>query len=152
MEISQKIQMLTNKSYFTVEELCKSDTAKKLGIDNTPPADIVEHLKELIVFLNPIREKWGSAIKVTSGYRCQMLNEAVSGSVNSAHLFGFAVDIYPKKGTIEDLYKFILNYLRENNLKWDQLIFEKSKTSKWIHFGLKSKYGKQRQQYFNLDV
>ena len=144
--------MSTNRSYFTIEELCKSDTARKLHIDNTPDAETTEHLKELIVFLNPIREKWGSAIKVTSGFRCPLLNDAVGGSVNSAHQFGFAIDLIPKNGTVDELYGFILTYLRENNLKWDQLIFEKSKTSRWVHFGLKSKYGKQRMQYFNLDV
>lgn len=144
--------MLTNRSYFTVEELCKSDTAKKLHIDNTPSPEIVEHLKEMIVFLNPIREAWGSAIKVTSGFRCPLLNDAVGGAINSAHQFGFAVDLVPKKGDLDSFYTFFLAYLREHNLKWDQLIFEKSKSSRWLHFGLKSKYGKQRMQYFNLDV
>lgn len=44
------------KSYFTIEELCYSDTAKQQGIDNTPPDNIKEHLKKLIEFLNPLRE------------------------------------------------------------------------------------------------
>lgn len=43
-------------TYFTLEELTASDTAKKKKIDNTPSKEIVEHLNELIEFLNPLRE------------------------------------------------------------------------------------------------
>lgn len=43
-------------SYFTIDELCQSDTADRLGIDNSPSEEIKEHLQELIDFLNPIRE------------------------------------------------------------------------------------------------
>ena len=43
-------------SYFTVEELCQSETADRLGIDNSPSDEIKEHLEEIIQFLNPLRE------------------------------------------------------------------------------------------------
>ena len=41
--------------YFTIKELCASDTAKKYKIDNTPTKEIEIHLNELINFLNPLR-------------------------------------------------------------------------------------------------
>lgn len=44
------------KSYFTIEELCKSDVAEQQEIDNIPPENIQENLKKLIEFLNPLRE------------------------------------------------------------------------------------------------
>ena len=47
---------MTTKSYFTVAELCASDTAKKYGIDNTPNSIVISHLQQLINFLNPLRE------------------------------------------------------------------------------------------------
>ena len=28
--------------YFTIEELCKSETAERLEIDNTPPEEVVK--------------------------------------------------------------------------------------------------------------
>ena len=34
--------------YFSIKELCKSSTAKKLNIDNTPSADIEKNLTVLI--------------------------------------------------------------------------------------------------------
>ena len=30
--------------YFTIEELCQSETAEELGIDNTPPEEVVKNL------------------------------------------------------------------------------------------------------------
>ena len=36
---------MTTKSYFTIEELCASDTAKKYSIDNTPDLTIAAHLQ-----------------------------------------------------------------------------------------------------------
>lgn len=47
---------MTTKSYFTVAELCVSDTAKKYGIDNSPNSIVISHLQQLINFLNPLRE------------------------------------------------------------------------------------------------
>ena len=44
------------KNYFTIKELCASDTARLYKIDNTPSAEIEKHLTELIAFLNPLRE------------------------------------------------------------------------------------------------
>lgn len=81
------------KQYFTVEELCESAKAKEKHIDNTPPDNIKNNLKKLIDFLNPLREKWGSGIKINSGYRCNALNKEVKGQPTSAHLIGFAVDM-----------------------------------------------------------
>ena len=48
--------MNINKQYFTIDELVYSDTAKKYKIDNTPNAMVLKNLKELIDFLNPLRE------------------------------------------------------------------------------------------------
>lgn len=42
--------------YFTLKEMTASDTAKRLGITNTPPPSIVAHLEELMTFLDGLRE------------------------------------------------------------------------------------------------
>ena len=47
---------MVTKSYFTIAELCASETAKKYNIDNTPDPIIISHLQQLINFLNPLRE------------------------------------------------------------------------------------------------
>ena len=52
-----KIYFNMAKSYFTISELCKSNTAKQLHIDNTPSEKIKSNLSKLIEFLNPLREE-----------------------------------------------------------------------------------------------
>ena len=133
--------------YFIIEELCYSTTANKNNIDNTPNEEIIDHLTEMVDnLLDPLREVWGSAIKVSSGYRCEKLNKAVGGSKTSSHLFGFAVDLLPVNGLIDEFFEFVKNYLLSNNIPFDQLIDEHSKGTHWIHIGWKNFNGEQRKQ------
>lgn len=139
---------MTTKSYFTIDELCASDTAKKYGIDNTPNPTIITRLQRLINFLNPIREAWGSAIKVTSGYRCEKLNCFVGGSKTSSHTIGYGVDLIPLNGKMSEFKKFIVDYMK--NKMFDQCIIEKSGKTEWIHIGLYNLKGQQRRMIFNI--
>lgn len=136
------------KSYFTIEELCKSDTAERKHIDNTPSEEIKKRLQILIEFLNPLREAWGSGIRVNSGYRCPELNKAVGGVDTSAHMEGWAVDIYPVNNKFEEFKQFIIDYLKDKN--FDQVIIERNGCFQWIHLGLWSK-GRQRKQIFKIE-
>ena len=138
---------------FTLGEMVASDTAKKAGIDNTPTLLAISHLEELCVnLLQPIREAWGKPIKVTSGYRCYRLNRLVGGSPTSAHPLGWAADIRPASGSYDEFEKFVINFLKNSDLVWDQAIRETSGRSKWLHIGFKNGAGKQRKQIFNLSV
>ena len=139
---------MDTKSYFTIDELCASDTAKKYGIDNTPNPTIITRLQRLINFLNPIREAWGSAIKVTSGYRCEKLNCLVGGSKTSSHTIGYGVDLIPLNGKMSEFKKFIVDYMK--NKMFDQCIIEKSGKTEWIHIGLYNLKGQQRRMIFNI--
>ena len=139
---------MTTKSYFTIDELCASDTAKKYGIDNTPNPTIIARLQRLINFLNPIREAWGSAIKVTSGYRCEKLNCLVGGSKTSSHTIGYGVDLIPLNGKMSEFKKFIVDYMK--NKMFDQCIIEKSGKTEWVHIGLYNLKGQQRRMIFNI--
>lgn len=119
--------------YFTINELTRSETAVKKGINNTPGAEQRRHLELLIDnLLDPIREQWGKPIFVNSGYRCQELNKAVGGVSNSHHLLGCAADITTKT---EAGNKALFELIRHSNLKWTQLISEKTSKQgcKWIH-------------------
>ena len=139
---------MTTKSYFTVAELCASDTAKKYGIDNTPNSIVISHLQQLINFLNPLREAWGSSIKVNSGYRCEKLNRFVGGSKTSSHLIGYGVDLIPVNGKMDAFKKFIIDYMK--NKMFDQCIIEKSGKTEWVHIGLYNLKGQQRKMIFNI--
>lgn len=66
---------------FTLNEMILSATAIRRKIDNTPNEQVIKCLKELCQnVLQPIREK--KPITVTSGYRCEKLNNAVGGGKN----------------------------------------------------------------------
>ena len=135
-------------NYFTIEELCYSDTAEREHIDNTPSEEIKKRLQILIEFLNPLREAWGSGIRINSGYRCPELNKVVGGVDTSAHKEGWAIDMYPVNNKFEDFKQFIITYLKDKN--FDQCIVERSGRSQWIHLGLYSNH-RQRKQIFKIE-
>ena len=77
---------------FTLQELIKSDTAIRLGIDNNPNSDQVEKLKQLCEnVLQPVRDHFGR-VKVTSGFRTIELCKAIGSSEKSQHAKAEAVD------------------------------------------------------------
>lgn len=141
--------------YFTIDELCHSDTAIELGIENKPNDEIKSHLIQLVEeLLDPLRDAWGSAIKVNSAYRCSRLNRVLKGSSpTSAHLVGYAADLVPCNGDITGFKKFTVKWLKENNVAFDQAILETDgKGSQWLHLGLYNLAMKQRKQILNLKV
>lgn len=141
--------------YFTIQELCHSDTANSLGIDNSPNEEIKSHLIQLVEeLLDPLRNAWGSPIKVNSGYRSLRLNKALKhASATSAHLIGYAADLVPQNGKIEEFKRFVPRWLRENNVPFDQCILETDGNGKqWVHLGLYNQRHQQRKQILNLKV
>lgn len=113
--------------HFLLEEFVQSDTARRLKIDNTPTAEAAANLTLLAVHvLEPARKAFGKSITISSGYRCNKLNRAVGGVATSQHMRGQAADL-----SCDDL-KGLYKILKEQN-NFDQLLFEVSKTSQWIH-------------------
>lgn len=117
--------------YFSIKELYKSTVAIKKGIDNTPSQEIQKRLEILIdKCLDPIREKFGFPITVSSGYRCPALNTAVGGELSSHHLTGFAADI----DTSDNIR--LWEVITSGDFKWTQLINEypdENGEPSWIH-------------------
>lgn len=112
---------------FTLNELTRSQTAIRKGIDNTPGQDEIKNLIDLTQnVLQPLREELGTAIFVNSGYRCKELNEAIGGSVTSQHMKGQAADIVASGVSPKDLFNAIV----DNHLPFDQLIYE---FGSWVH-------------------
>ena len=129
--------------HFSIEELCRSGVAARMGIDNTPNEEVRERLGELVDnVLDPLREWYGRPIMVNSGYRCEELNEAVGGVGNSQHLSGEAADI--DTGNIVENRK-LFDHIAVN-LTFDQLIWENG--GAWVHVSYKS--DGNRMQVFSL--
>lgn len=136
--------------YFKLEEFLTSSTARQRSIENLPSWEIIEHLKELAAFLDDLRQDWGSGINVTSGYRCDKLNSAVGGSPTSAHRLGFAADIVPANGKMDEFIKFVRNWLKNKN--FDQALIETKGKTRWIHIGIRGNRGEQRRIIKDLIV
>ena len=68
---------------FSLQELIKSDTAIRKGINNNPSSGQIEKLKALCEnILQPVRDHFGR-VKVTSGFRSEDLCLAIGSSRNS---------------------------------------------------------------------
>ena len=144
---------MTTPKYFKLEELLTSSTARQKSIENLPSWEIVEHLNELALFLDGIRTAWGKPIHISSGYRNEKLNTAVSGAATSVHMIGYAADIYVAGGKkeMDKFGQFLKDYLQYK--KFDQLITETSKSGGyWYHIGLYNNKGEQRCQIKTMFV
>jgi zinc D-Ala-D-Ala carboxypeptidase len=118
---------------FTLKELTKSDTATRLGLDNTPNEQALENLKTLCeMVLQPVREHYGKSVTVNSAYRSPESNAAVGGSKTSDHCKGMAADIEIVGVANADLAQWIMD-----NLEYTQLILEfytpGIPDSGWVH-------------------
>ena len=124
---------------FSLEELIASKTARDKRIDNTPTPEVVANLEKLCQeVLQPIRNKYGRAITVTSGYRCPKLNSAIGGVKNSQHMSGCAADIKCTATSKAVLFNIIKEMIKKGEIKVGQLIWEygTKKEPNWIHVSL----------------
>mgnify|MGYP001227839943 FL=1 len=129
---------------FSLREFTKSQTAERMGIDNTPPEEIIPKLSFLATqILEPLREKIDTPILITSGYRCPELCEAIGSKPTSQHTKGEAVDIEAIGMSTLNLAEMIINHF-----DFDQVILECYRkgdmNSGWVHCSLIS--GENRQE------
>ena len=126
---------------FVLSEVIRSNTAKRLGIDNEPRKEHLENIQRLITnLIQPMRDELGP-IRITSGYRNPNLNRAIGGSSKSQHCKGEALDLqFWKEGQMFN--KEIYDWVLESGLPFDQLINEFDFA--WVHLSLKQK-GNRKQ-------
>lgn len=126
--------------HFSLSELTYSNIAKQKGLKNEPTQDHIENLKLLCEYiLEPIREKIGCPLVISSGYRSDKLNSLVGGSKTSQHLLGQAADIqiFDKKLNNRDLFEIILSMVKNNEIQAGQVIWEFGETEpNWVHVSL----------------
>jgi zinc D-Ala-D-Ala carboxypeptidase len=122
--------LMTISEHFTLEELCFSEAAARLGLDNNPPLAVIANLRLVAGVMEKIRTILGDKpIFVHSGYRSSAVNKAVGGVETSAHSFGLACDfVCPSFGTPVEVALAILR----SYIGYDQLIREYG----WVHIGL----------------
>ena len=118
---------------FSLKELTKSQTAVRKGINNEPGTAEIEnliHLAESV--LQPVRDHFGKAVMISSGYRSPELCEAIGSSTKSQHAKGEAADF--EIGGVDN--KELATWISKNTT-FDQLILEfydeGDPNSGWVH-------------------
>ena len=130
---------------FSLNELTKSQTAERKGIDNTPSAEHQENLKSLCTHvLQPVRDHFGQVVSVSSGYRSPELCTAIGSKITSQHAKGEAADFEIFGVSNKELADWI-----HYNVNYDQLILEYWKESDpnsgWVHCSYSE--NQKRRQY-----
>lgn len=116
--------------HFSLAELTFSEVAARKGWDNTPTAEVREHLILLAHTLEEIRARLGFPLFVTSGYRSWPLNAEIGGSRTSYHPLGLAADfVCPEYGRPLAVCRAIAAM----DLALDQVIHE---FGRWVHVGI----------------
>lgn len=119
--------------HFTLEEMTRSETAARYGLNNKPSDAVIGRLTSTAFCMEEVRELLGAPIHVTSGYRSRQVNVAVGGSRFSHHTLGYAVDFTcPRFGSPLKICRAIA----ASNIAFDQLIHE---YGAWVHISFHPK-------------
>ena len=108
--------------------------------------EVRDSIKALVEnVLQPLRDEWGKALYINSGYRCRELNALVGGAATSQHVKGEAADVCPfgernGKGDIKVVTE-LARLAKKMDLPFDQLILYPT----FVHFSHR-KNGNQRKQ------
>ena len=126
--------------HFTLKEAITSQTATRLGIDNTPNEIQIQKIGFVSNFiLEPPREYFKKSFSPSSWFRCIDLCTAIGSSAKSQHAKAEAVDF-----EIPGVDNLDLAIWMTENVKFDQLILEYYEPgvpdSGWVHCSYASSY------------
>lgn len=114
--------------HFSYEEMTRSQTAERFGINNQPGEEHLINLVYVCQLMERVRRVCGdNVVHVSSGYRCPELNKRIGGSSRSAHMRGLAVDFtIPGYGSVRE----VCDEIRLSNIPFKKLIEE---FGRWVH-------------------
>ena len=114
----------------SLNEATKSNTAIRLGIDNTPPPAIVERMVETAEkIFQPLRDALGP-IRISSFYRSPDLNRAIGGSKTSQHCKGEAIDMQGILASNKILFNSACDLEDFDQIIWE---FGTLEEPDWVH-------------------
>jgi hypothetical protein len=124
--------------YFTLDQLCHSDTAEKHGIPNVPGPTEIHNLTLLSgEILDYLYEDYGAELHISNAFRCRELNTLITRNLksNSEHILGLAADI-----TIDGVKPIeILKFIMSMHFPIHQVIAERDKYgAEWLHVSHRS--------------
>lgn len=114
----------------TLQEATKSNTATRLGIDNTPNQAVIDRM--IVTAENifqPLRKELGP-IRISSFYRSPDLNRAIGGSKTSQHCTGEAIDMQGILVTNKELFNKACDLENFDQIIWE---FGTLEEPDWVH-------------------
>jgi len=132
---------------FSKAELCKSQTATRMGLNNNPTDDQTENLRLLCErVLQPVRDHFNQVVSISSGFRDPILSVKIGSSTKSQHCKGEAADVEIFGVANNELADWI-----KENLMYDQLILEHhipgEPNSGWVHVSYTKEINSNRKEY-----
>lgn len=157
--IAQSVSDWSDLSHFKRREFVRSQTAIRLGIDNTPSPIIEHRLLAVATYINSFRSFLGMPIDVNSAFRCPALNTAIGGSASSWHCLGYAVDIECKQMSNAELMLRFWDYATDSQVMANggempidniiaEYINEDNPTDGWVHISFGPR---QRRQMMRVN-
>ena len=124
---------------FSLRELTRSETARRMGVENIPTEKEMQNIRKTAEQLEKIREYVGRGIIITSCFRSERVNKLVGGSPTSAHRFGSAADCDAIGMTSFAFAKKLIEMRDVGKLVFDQLILEfpERGDGSWVHVGFR---------------
>ena len=136
--------------HFTLGEMTKSNSHPE--VYNIPSHEAIANLKRLTKWLEVLRMRAGTPIRINSGYRSPQLNKRIGGVPTSNHLTGCAVDI--RVSGMEQLIRYaaiLLDYADESKQDFDELLIEKNRYGAiWLHFAVRPKDNRRKVCFLSV--
>lgn len=139
-----------NRKNFKAKEFYFSDTANQKGIDNNPKEQAtLSNLVMMASKMQEMRSSLGKSMTITSGYRCEELNNIIGGAKGSFHLLGLAMDFICGTDDPTEIAKI----LRDSGIDFDKVIasYQYSRNTqsfrKWVHVQIRPNSADNRNQF-----
>ena len=127
--------------HFKFSELVTTDDKDFKELNAEEGYKIKDKLLKLAEFAESVRAVLGCPLTVTSGFRCEKLNNKLGGSPTSQHRFAEAIDIIPMKmSAFEAFTKIAIS-----GIAYGQMILEKRGQGHLIHISM----GFKRQKMYS---
>ena len=150
--MEQIIQLNANaklSEHFTLGEMTRSNSHPE--IYNIPSHEAIANLTNLCKWLEVLRLRAGTPIRINSGYRSPQLNKAIHGVAGSNHMTGCASDI--RVENMEQLIRYaaiLLDYAKESQQDFDELLIEKNRYGAiWLHFAVRPANNRRKILFIN---
>jgi len=158
----EQIVQLNSKAklseHFTLGEMTASSHKE---VYNIPSHEAIANLTNLCKWLEVLRERAGTPIRINSGYRSPQLNKRIGGVPTSNHLTGCAADI--RVENMEQLIRYaaiLLDYADESKQEFDELLIERRSASPlgssknrygaiWLHFAVRPRDNRHKVAFIN---